>query len=80
VARRPSASAATGLARLQERLAEVWRARAGEGGPVVVYEDDDEQVLQEYLARRERAGEGGRFYCEDHVEAVGRLLVGSSSA
>jgi hypothetical protein len=48
--------AGTRLARLQERLAVVRRARAGEEGPMVVYADDDEQAVQEYVARRERMG------------------------
>jgi hypothetical protein len=34
----------------------VRRARAGDEGPLVVYEDDDEQAVQEYVARRERMG------------------------
>ena len=32
------------------------RARAGDQGPVVVYADDDERVLQAYVAQRERMG------------------------
>ena len=48
MARRGSTTAAKRLARLQERLAVVRRARAGEGGPVVVYADD-EQAVREYV-------------------------------
>ena len=55
MARRGSTTAAKRLARLQERLAVVRRARAGEGGPVVVYADD-EQAVREYVKRREREG------------------------
>jgi hypothetical protein len=55
VARR-STSAATRLARLQEQLAEVRRARAGDQGAVVAYADDEEEALKQYVARRERAG------------------------
>jgi hypothetical protein len=54
--RRSSTTAGTRLARLQERLAEVRRARAADEGPVIVYEDDDEQAVREYVARRERMG------------------------
>jgi len=54
VARR-STSAATRLARLQERLAEVRRARAGDQERRALYEEDDEQAVQEYVARREWA-------------------------
>jgi hypothetical protein len=53
---RRGTTVATRLARLQERLAEVRRARAGDQGPVVVYEDDHEQAVQEYVAQRERKG------------------------
>jgi len=42
--------------RLQERLAEVRRARAGGAGPLILHEDDDEQAVQEYVAHRERMG------------------------
>lgn len=56
MARRSSTTAATRLARLQERLAELRRARAGDQGPVVAYEDDDEQALKQYVAERERMG------------------------
>jgi hypothetical protein len=53
---RTTTAAATRLARLQERLAEVRRVCAGDDGPVVAYADDDEAALQEYVAQRERRG------------------------
>lgn len=40
----------------QERLAEVRRTRAGDLGQAVVSENDNEQALREYVARRERMG------------------------
>jgi hypothetical protein len=56
MARRASTAAATRLVRLQERLAEVRRARAGDQGPVVAYADDDERAVEQYVAERERVG------------------------
>lgn len=56
MARRGTTTAATRLARLEERLAELRRERAGELGPVVAYADDDQQELAAYVAQREQMG------------------------
>jgi hypothetical protein len=58
MARGKATSAATRLARLQEWIEEVRRARAGDEGPVIVYSDDDQRAVEEYVARRERMGVG----------------------
>ncbi len=56
MARGRTTTATTRLARLEERLAELRRARAGDQGPVVVYADDDEQLIKAFVAERERMG------------------------
>jgi len=56
VARRTSSSPATRLARLEERLAEARRMRAGDAGPVVAYVDDDEQALAAHVAQSQAMG------------------------
>lgn len=49
---RRKVSAATRVARLEERIAEARRARETDQGPVVAYADDDQQSLSAFLAQR----------------------------
>ena len=56
MARGRTTGAASRLARLEERLAEARRVCAGDEGPVIAYANDDERAVEDYIARRERAG------------------------
>jgi hypothetical protein len=56
MARTKGTGAATRLARVRERIDEARRARAGNQGPVIAYEDDDEEAVVQYVAKREPMG------------------------
>ncbi len=55
-ARRGAHSAHHRLSRLEERLADARRARAGHAGSVVAYADDDLVAIEQYVEGRERLG------------------------
>ncbi len=56
MARGRTTTAATRLAKLEERIAELRRARAGDQEAVLVYADDPKDATERYVVERERMG------------------------